>query len=108
MDGRDMLFGNAPRYSAESLTFRVRLMSGTLAILLALLVFLTAQEMFGAGAGLIALALMMFEPNVLAHGAFVATDVGVCCFFVRFDVCVLSLLQGAWVGRLGWRDLRRG
>src|SRR5215472_14779338 len=50
-DGRDLLFGNAPAYSAESLTLRVRLAAGIVALLLAVVVFLTASEMFGAGAG---------------------------------------------------------
>jgi len=81
MSGKVMLFGNAPEYSAESLTFRVRLAAGIVALLLGLLVFLAAREMFGVGAGFVALVLLTFEPNVLAHGAFVTTDVGVSCFF---------------------------
>src|SRR5215469_372425 len=58
LDGRDLLFGNAPAYSAESLTFRVRMAAGVVAMLLAVVVFLTAWEMFGAGAGLLALAIL--------------------------------------------------
>jgi 4-amino-4-deoxy-L-arabinose transferase-like glycosyltransferase len=81
MDGKALLFGNAPRYSAEMLTFRVRMAVGAVAILMALLVFLAASEMFGVAAGFVALLLLTFEPNVLAHGAFVTTDVGVSCFF---------------------------
>ena len=82
LDGRDLLFGNEPEYSAESLTFRVRMAAGVVAILLGLLVFLTAWEMFGLGAGFVGLILLVFEPNVLAHGALVTTDVGVSCFFL--------------------------
>lgn len=108
MDGRDMLFGNAPRYSAESLTFRVRLMSGTLAILLALLVFLTTQEMFGVGAGFVALVMLTFEPNVLAHGAFVATDAGVCCFFVASVYAFYRYCKAPSVGRLAVAGLAAG
>ena len=33
-------------------------------------------------AGLIALTLVVFDPNVLAHSALVTTDIGVSCFFV--------------------------
>lgn len=80
--GRDMLFGNGPEYSAESLTFRVRMFAGILALLLALFVFLAAREMFGLGAGVLSLALLVFEPNVLAHSALVTTDVGVSCFLL--------------------------
>jgi tetratricopeptide (TPR) repeat protein len=46
----------------------------------ALLVFLAAYEMFGAGTGLIALLLFVFEPNILANGALVTTDIGASCF----------------------------
>jgi len=81
MDGKALLFGNEPAYSAPSLTFRVRMAAGIVAILLGLLVFLGAQEMFGTAAAFVALILLTFEPNILAHGAFVTTDVGVSCFF---------------------------
>ena len=80
MDGREMLFAKGPEY-AKMLTFRMRMANLTVAILLGLLVFLAANEMFGVGAGFVALVLLVFEPNVLAHGAFVTTDVGVSCFF---------------------------
>ena len=81
-DGRDMLFGNGPEYSAESLTFRVRMFAGVVALLLALFVFLAAREMFGLGAGFLSLALVVFEPNVIAHSALVTTDVAVSCFML--------------------------
>lgn len=79
--GRALLFDNAP-YSAQSLTLRVRLAAGIVALLLAVLVFVAAWEMFGAGAGLLALVLLCFEPNVLAHSALVTTDIGVSCFLL--------------------------
>jgi hypothetical protein len=82
LDGRDMLFGNGPEYTAESLTFRVRMFAALLALLLALFVFLAAREMFGLGAGFMALTLVVFEPNVIAHSALVTTDVAVSCFLL--------------------------
>jgi 4-amino-4-deoxy-L-arabinose transferase-like glycosyltransferase len=51
-----------------------------LTVLMALLVFLAATEMFGPVAGFIALTLVAFDPNLLAHGAFVTTDMGLSCF----------------------------
>lgn len=72
-DGRDFLYAN----DAETLLRRTRLMVSIFAFLLALLVFRAADVMFGRGAGLLALALFVFEPNLLAHGAIVSTDVGV-------------------------------
>src|SRR6201991_5155666 len=82
LDGRDMLFGNGPEYSAESLTFRVRMFAGVLALLMALIVFLAARGMLGLGAGFVALVLVVFEPNVIAHSALVTTDMGVSCFML--------------------------
>ena len=60
--------------------FRARMAVSFFTLLLALLVFLAAQEMFGTGAGFIALALLAFDPNLLAHGAVVSTDAGLSCF----------------------------
>lgn len=80
LDGREMLFADGPEY-AKMLTFRARLAAGVVSILMGLLVFLAGCEMFSAGAAFIALLLLAFEPNVLAHGAFVTTDAGVSCFF---------------------------
>jgi len=76
LDGKDLLFGNAPAYSADSLVFRVRLLPGLFALGLGLLVFFAAQEMFGTTAGLVALLLFVTEPNLLAHSAYVTTDMG--------------------------------
>ncbi|HET9835802.1 MAG TPA: glycosyltransferase family 39 protein [Rhodanobacteraceae bacterium] len=81
LDGRELLFHNPP-YSVEALTLRVRLAVGIVALLLAALVFCAAWEMFGMGAGLLALALLTFDPNILAHSALVTTDIGVSCFLL--------------------------
>ena len=80
--GRSLLYGNAPAFSADDLILRTRLPIAAVALLLGLLVFLCGQEMFGTGAGLMALAILIFEPNVVAHGAFVTTDMGVSCFLL--------------------------
>lgn len=76
LDGRDFVFGN----DFDSILFRTRMAASILTLALVLLVFFAAREMFGVGAGFIAMALVVFEPNVLANGAVVATDVGLSCF----------------------------
>jgi tetratricopeptide (TPR) repeat protein len=78
LGGRDFVFGN----DADAVLFRARLSAGLLTLLLALVAFLAAREMFGAAAGLTALALLAFDPNLLAHGALVTTDAGVSCFLL--------------------------
>jgi dolichyl-phosphate-mannose-protein mannosyltransferase len=76
LDGKDFLFGN----DADAIMFRARMMASILTVLLALLVFLATSEFFGTGAAFIALTLIVFEPNLLAHGARVTTDAGLSCF----------------------------
>ncbi|MDP9051265.1 MAG: glycosyltransferase family 39 protein [Acidobacteriota bacterium] len=68
--GRTFLYA----HDASALLLRVRLMMSAFTFALALLVFLAGREMFGWQAALIALLLLVFEPNVLANGALVTTD----------------------------------
>jgi 4-amino-4-deoxy-L-arabinose transferase-like glycosyltransferase len=79
-DGRDLMERNdGPRHR---LLFRIRLAASVFAAGLALFVFLTGSELFGGSAGLLALLLVVFEPNVLANSDLVTTDVGVTCFLL--------------------------
>jgi hypothetical protein len=66
-------------HDADALLFRARVVTTIFTLSLALLVFLAGYEMFGAGAGLFALALFVFEPNILANGALVTTDMAASC-----------------------------
>jgi len=74
--GKDFLYQN----DADKILFATRMAAATLTLLLVLLVFVATREMFGTGAAFIALALLVFEPNLLAHGALVTTDAGLSCF----------------------------
>ena len=76
LDGKEFVFGN----DADKLLLRARMAALLLTVLLAVLVFLAASEMFSLAAGFCALVLFVFDPNFLAHGAFVTTDVGLSCF----------------------------
>lgn len=51
-----------------------RLAASLMSLLLAVLVFSAVREMFGKTEAFIALALLVFEPNLIAHGALVTTD----------------------------------
>ena len=75
LDGRDFVYGN----DADTILARTRTAASVFALALLVLAFLAAKEMFGAGAGFIALTLLVFEPNLLAHGAYVTTDVALSC-----------------------------
>lgn len=83
--GRELLYRNGPanggKYSADTLLFRARMAISIFILLLALLVFLAGREMFGVGAGFVAMALFVFDPSILTNGAYITTDATVSCFF---------------------------
>jgi Dolichyl-phosphate-mannose-protein mannosyltransferase len=78
LGGRDFVFGN----DADTVLFRARMAASVFTVLLALFAFLAAREMFGTPAGLTALVLVVFDPNVLAHGALVTTDAALSCWML--------------------------
>lgn len=80
LDGGEWLARNDG--ASQHMVFEMRLMAGLLAVALSLVVFFAAREWFGTAAGLVAMVLVTFDPNVLAHSALVTTDVGVSMFFL--------------------------
>ncbi len=99
-DGRDFIFGNGGEAEADRIIFRARMVVATLSLLLGLLVFLAAREMFGDGAALFALALVVFEPNMIAHGAYVTTDMGISCFLFASIYAFYRYVKAPSVSRL--------
>ncbi len=91
LDGRDWVARNDG--DRNQLVFQMRLAAGLLAVAFSLVVFLTAREWFGDWAGLTALALIAFDPNVLAHSALVTTDIGVSLFFLSSIWCFYRYVQ---------------
>ena len=108
LDGQDFLFGNGPRYPVDTLVFRVRMAAMSFALLLAVLVFFAAREMFGDEAGLLALLLLVFEPNIVAHGAYVTTDVAVSCFLFAAVYGFYRYVKAPSAARLGIAGLATG
>jgi hypothetical protein len=102
--GKEFLYRNDP----EKILARTRTAAAILTLLTAFVIFFGAREMFGTGAAFIALTLLAFDPNLLAHGALITTDVGLACFmfltvymFYRFVKCPSALrliMTGASVG----------
>lgn len=103
-DGRDLIYGNG----GGRVLFRVRMAAMIFTIVLALLIFAATREMFSSAAALFALVLFVFEPNILAHGALVTTDMGITCFmfasvyafyrYVKKPTILRLLLVGIAVG----------
>ena len=65
---------------AEKILSRTRTAVASLTLLLAVMLLTVARKMFGIGAALVALCLLVFEPNILAHGMVVTTDLGLALF----------------------------
>ena len=96
--GRDFVFDNGPKYDAQQLIWRGRLVTGVFVILLAVLTFCAAREMFGLLAGLFALALFVFDPNVLAHGMYMTTRCRTVLPLLCNDLCAVPLSEGTDAG----------
>jgi 4-amino-4-deoxy-L-arabinose transferase-like glycosyltransferase len=102
--GKEFLYQN----DAEKTLSRTRTAAATLTLLSALVIFFGTREMFGTGAAFIALTLLTFDPNILAHGALITTDVGLACFmflsvfmfyrFVKSPSALRLIMAGASVG----------
>ncbi len=96
LGGKEFLFKN----DADTMLFRARMAAASLTLLLALLVFLAGQEMFGTAAGFVALVLLVFDPNQLAHGAYVTTDSGLTCFLFATVYAFYRFVKRPTVWRL--------
>ena len=68
------------RNDADGLLFAARLMVMALGLLLAGLVYWWVAELSGQRAATVALALLLFEPNLAAHAGLATTDFGVTTF----------------------------
>src|SRR6185369_14636180 len=104
LHGKEFLYQN----DADKILARTRTAAAILTLLTALVVFFGTKEMFGSGAGFVALILLTFDPNILAHGALITTDVGLACFmflsvymfyrFVKSPSALRLILAGVAVG----------
>ncbi|HKR22981.1 MAG TPA: glycosyltransferase family 39 protein, partial [Pyrinomonadaceae bacterium] len=74
--GKEFLYRN----DADQILSRTRIAAAILTLLAAVVVFFGTREMFGSGAAFIALVLLAFDPNLMAHGALITTDVALACF----------------------------
>ena len=79
-DGAEWLAHNDG--GSQRLLFKMRMATVTLALALSLVVFFATREWFGTTAALVALTLVVFDPNILAHSGLVTTDLGATLFFL--------------------------
>src|SRR4030095_11915787 len=96
LGGKQFLYQN----NADEILLRTRMAAATLTLLLALIVFLGTKDIFGTGAAFIALTLLVFDPNLLAHGALVTTDAALSCFMFASVYAFYRYVKAPSVWRL--------
>jgi hypothetical protein len=102
--GREFVFGN----DADSILGRTRMAASFFALALLTVAFLAAREMFGTGAGFLTLALLTFEPNLLAHGGYVTTDTALSFGMVATVYAFYRYGKAPSLGRLALVGLAAG
>ena len=71
LEGRAFVFGNG----GDRVLFPARMACMVFTLVLGWLIYAVGRGMFSTTAGLAALAFFVFDPNILAHGALVSTDI---------------------------------
>ncbi len=90
-------------HDADGMLWRSRAAVSVFTFLLALLVLAAGSEIFGPSTGLVALLIFVFEPNLLAHGAMVTTDMAGGMLFLRNGLRILSVAKTS--NRLAGHDV---
>lgn len=86
-----------PQNNTEAMLFWSRFPIILLSLLLGFVIFKWAKELFGAKAGLLALVLYAFDPNILGHNHYVTTDLGIAAFSVfAFYFFIRYLKNPGW------------
>jgi hypothetical protein len=104
--GYQFLYSSPPR--ADQFLFWGRLPIVLLAGWLGFFIFRWAQQLYGNGAGLLALGLYTFCPNVIAHSHFVTTDMGATTFLTITFYYVWRFLKDAKTRHLCFAGLSMG
>ena len=104
--GRDFVYANS--VGADTIIFQARLAAASLTLLAAVLTFAVAYQMFGITAGLVALLLFVFEPNLLAHGSLLTTDMGMTLFLLATVCAFYRYVKQPSVPRLVLTGLAAG
>jgi hypothetical protein len=110
--GREMLFRNGPanggKYDADTLIFRAHMAIMIFMLLLAVLTFFAGWEMFGLGAGFIAMARVVFEPSMLTNAPYVTTDSAASCMFFATVFAFYRYVKAPSILRLALTGLAAG
>ncbi len=91
-------FWQANRARFQAVTFWPRVMMIPVTLALGVLIFAFTRKLFGETAALIAVALYVLEPTVLAHGRIVHTDVPAALVYLLFFFALHYYHEG-WAGK---------
>ena len=94
--GGQLLYGN----DAERVLLRARMSASVFSFFLAACIFAAGYEMFGGVTALLALLLCVFEPNLLAHGAMVTTDMAATATIFAAVYALYRYMKTPTIGRM--------
>ncbi|HEY74316.1 MAG TPA: hypothetical protein G4N99_13720 [Thermoflexia bacterium] len=97
-----------PYQPIDRLVFPARAMVALLAVLLGAVVFRWAADLGGWKGGLLALFLLAFDPNILAHASVAGTDLGAVCFITLALFALARFLRRPTFPRLAFAGLTLG
>lgn len=78
-----------------------RIATSAFSLFLALLMFLAMQRMFGYAEALVALALLAFEPNMIAHGSLATMDMAMTAMYFGSVFALYLLVERPSVAHVG-------
>ncbi|HET8947597.1 MAG TPA: glycosyltransferase family 39 protein [Candidatus Polarisedimenticolia bacterium] len=94
------LFVHENRLPNDTILFLGRLPVLALSVLLGWALYRVGRRLFGAAGGLLALALYVLDPNVVAASGLVTTDLGITLFIFLAAVALQAWLDGPTTRRL--------
>ncbi len=87
--------------NADKIAFWSRFPLILVALLLGFFIFQWTKELAGTIAGLFALVLYSFDPNILGHNHYVTTDIGIAAFiFISFYFFIKFIKKPSWKNTL--------
>ncbi len=88
---RSVLWGGAN--DGKEMIFRARLVTVFLSVLLGVLIYWWANDLYGFQGGILSLALFCFSPTILANSRLVTTDAGLAFFLFAYYFALWKLIQ---------------
>lgn len=104
--GEQFLYFN--RVPADTMLFAGRLMSVLTTLIAALCFALWMRRRFGDTAALIGLTFLCFDPNLIAHGRYITSDLFVAVFFFFASVSWVAYLEAPSGKKLLWAGALTG